>query len=127
LKEFPEHDTGLDLDLLAQLAEYFQGVRKRYWKYEANLKGIDAGVLLHQIPGGMISNLMGQLREQGAEDKWPEVIKESAAVRADLGYPPLVTPSSQIVGTQAVFNVLQGERYKTVTRETRNLAQGLYG
>jgi pyruvate/oxaloacetate carboxyltransferase len=102
-------------------------VRRHYWKYESSLHGIDAGVLAHQIPGGMISNLVGQLREQGAQDRWPEVVKENAAVRADLGFPPLVTPSSQIVGTQAVFNVLTGQRYGTVTRETRNLVKGLYG
>lgn len=127
LAEDPDHATGLDLEKLQDLATYFRTVRKRYWKYESNLLGVDAGVLAHQVPGGMISNLVGQLREQGAEDKLDEVLAENARVRADLGYPPLVTPSSQIVGTQAVLNVLTGQRYKTVTRETRNLAQGLYG
>ncbi len=127
LAEDPDHATGLDLERLGKLAAYFKDVRKRYWKFESNLLGIDAGVLSHQVPGGMISNLVGQLRDQGAESRLPEVLAENARVRADLGYPPLVTPSSQIVGTQAVFNVLTGKRYATVTRETRNLARGLYG
>lgn len=127
LAEDPEHATGLEMEKLEELAAYFRGVRRKYWKFESNLLGIDAGVLSHQVPGGMISNLVGQLREQGAEDKLPEVLAENARVRADLGYPPLVTPSSQIVGTQAVLNVLTGKRYATVTRETRNLAKGMYG
>ncbi|MCX7618053.1 pyruvate carboxylase subunit B [Tepidiforma sp.] len=127
LAEFPEYATGLDMEKLRQLADYFRGVRRKYWKFESGLLGIDAGVISHQVPGGMISNLVGQLREQGAEHKLPEVLEENARVRADLGYPPLVTPSSQIVGTQAVLNVLTGKRYATVTRETRNLAKGMYG
>ncbi|OAI41151.1 oxaloacetate decarboxylase, partial [bacterium SCGC AG-212-C10] len=127
LAEDPELATGLNLDALADIAQYFKDIRKRYWKFESNLLGIDAGVLSHQVPGGMISNLVGQMREQGAEHKLPEVLKENARVRADLGYPPLVTPSSQIVGTQAVLNVLTGKRYATVTKETKNLAKGLYG
>lgn len=127
LAEDAEHATGLDLQKLQEIAEYFREVRKRYWKFESNLKGIDAGVLTHQVPGGMISNLVGQLRDQGAEDRLHDVLEENARVRADLGYPPLVTPSSQIVGTQAVLNVLTGSRYGNVTRETRNLAKGLYG
>jgi oxaloacetate decarboxylase alpha subunit len=127
LAEDPEHATGLDLGQLRQLADYFRGVRRKYWKFESGLLGIDAGVISHQVPGGMISNLVGQLREQGAEHKLQEVLEENARVRADLGYPPLVTPSSQIVGTQAVLNVLTGKRYATVTRETRNLARGMYG
>ncbi len=127
LAEDPDHSTGLQLEQLEEIANYFKAVRKRYWKFESNLLGVDAGVLSHQVPGGMISNLVGQLREQNAEDKLNEVLKENARVRADLGYPPLVTPSSQIVGTQAVLNVLTGQRYKTVTRETANLAKGLYG
>lgn len=127
LAEDPDHATGLDLEKLGELASYFRGVRKRYWKFESNLLGVDAGVLSHQVPGGMISNLVGQMRDQGQEAKLPEVLKENAAVRADLGYPPLVTPSSQIVGTQAVLNVLTGKRYGTVTRETKNLAKGMYG
>jgi oxaloacetate decarboxylase (Na+ extruding) subunit alpha len=127
LSEDPELSTGLDMDALGGVAEYFKEVRKRYWKFENNLKGIDAGVLSHQVPGGMISNLVGQLRDQGAEDKLHDVLEENAQVRADLGYPPLVTPSSQIVGTQAVLNVLTGSRYTTVTKETKALAGGMYG
>jgi pyruvate/oxaloacetate carboxyltransferase len=127
LSEDPELDTGLNLHSLIELAQYFRGVRRKYWKFESNLLGIDSGVLEHQVPGGMISNLVGQLREQGQEARLPEVLEENARVRADLGYPPLVTPSSQIVGTQAVLNVLTGQRYGTVTRETRNLAGGQYG
>ncbi len=127
LAEDPEHATGLDLDKLAQLAEYFRDVRKKYWKFESNLLGIDAGVLMHQVPGGMISNLVGQLREQGQEHRLKDVLAENARVREDLGFPPLVTPSSQIVGTQAVLNVLTGQRYGNVTRETKNLAKGMYG
>jgi pyruvate/oxaloacetate carboxyltransferase len=127
LAEDPDHATGLDLEKLSAISAYFRDVRRRYWKFESNLLGIDAGVLSHQVPGGMISNLVGQLREQGQEAKLAQVLKENALVRADLGYPPLVTPSSQIVGTQAVLNVLTGKRYGTVTRETKNLAKGLYG
>jgi len=127
LAEDPDHATKLDLLKLGEIAAYFREVRKRYWKFESNLLGIDAGVLAHQVPGGMISNLVGQLREQGAEAKLAAVLEENARVRADLGYPPLVTPSSQIVGTQAVLNVLTGKRYATVTRETKNLARGAYG
>ncbi len=127
LAEDPDHSTGLDIEKLGQLSEYFKGVRRKYWKFESNLLGIDAGVLMHQVPGGMISNLVGQLREQGQEHRLKDVLAENALVRADLGYPPLVTPSSQIVGTQAVLNVLTGKRYGTVTRETKNLARGLYG
>jgi pyruvate/oxaloacetate carboxyltransferase len=127
LAEDPDHATGLDLKALGEIAAYFRDVRRRYWKFESNLLGIDAGVLAHQVPGGMISNLVGQLRDQGAEAKLGAVLDENAAVRADLGYPPLVTPSSQIVGTQAVLNVLTGKRYGTVTRETKNLARGMYG
>jgi pyruvate/oxaloacetate carboxyltransferase len=127
LAEDPALATGLDLAKLGELAAYFRDVRKRYWKFESNLLGVDAGVLSHQVPGGMISNLVGQLREQGAEARLPEVLQENARVRADLGYPPLVTPSSQIVGTQAVLNVLTGKRYGNVTRETKNLALGAYG
>ena len=127
LAEDPDHATGLDLVKLGELAEYFRGVRRKYWKFESGLLGVDAGVLQHQVPGGMISNLVGQLREQGAEHRLPEVLAENARVRADLGYPPLVTPSSQIVGTQAVLNVLTGKRYASVTRETKNVAKGMYG
>ncbi|MCK9517985.1 MAG: pyruvate carboxylase subunit B [Dehalococcoidia bacterium] len=127
LAGYPGRETGLDLTQLGELASYFKDVRKKYWKFESGLLGIDAGVLQHQVPGGMISNLVGQLREQGAEAKLTQVLEENAQVRADLGYPPLVTPSSQIVGTQAVLNVLTGKRYGSVTKETRNLAKGMYG
>jgi len=127
LSEFPEHATGLDLGKLGELAAYFKDVRRKYWRFESGLLGIDAGVLQHQVPGGMISNLVGQLRDQGAEAKLPLVLEENARVREDLGFPPLVTPSSQIVGTQAVLNVLTGKRYASVTKETRNLAKGMYG
>ncbi len=127
LNEYEQFETGLDLEQLEGLATYFKGVRRKYWKFESGLLGVDAGVLRHQVPGGMISNLVGQLREQGAEAKLPAVLEENRRVRADLGFPPLVTPSSQIVGTQAVLNVLLGGRYKNVTRETKNLAKGLYG
>lgn len=127
LAEDPEHATGLDMKKLEELAAYFKNVRRKYWKFESGLLGVDAGVLSHQVPGGMISNLVGQLREQNAEARLPEVLAENAKVREDLGFPPLVTPSSQIVGTQAVLNVLTGKRYGTVTKETRNLAKGAYG
>jgi pyruvate/oxaloacetate carboxyltransferase len=122
-----DRDPGLDLELLVQLSDYFREIRKRYWKYESHLVGVDTGVLMHQVPGGMLSNLVSQLREQGAADKLSQVLAENALVRKDLGYPPLVTPSSQIVGTQAVLNVIQGQRYKTVTREVQNYVMGLYG
>ena len=121
-----EKDTGLDLEQLTHLADYFGEVRKKYAAFEGNVK-VDAGVLLHQVPGGMISNLVAQLREQGAVDKLRNVLDEIPAVRADMGYPPLVTPTSQIVGTQAVLNTLFGERYKQVTKETRALVLGQYG
>ncbi len=127
LNEYDEFQTGMTLEPLASIAEHFKSIRKKYWKFESGLLGIDSGVLAHQVPGGMISNLVGQLRDQGAEAKLPLVLAENARVREDLGFPPLVTPSSQIVGTQAVLNVLMGERYKNVTRETKNLAKGLYG
>jgi oxaloacetate decarboxylase alpha subunit len=121
-----EHDTKLDLEELAGLADYFVDVRKKYAAFEGNVK-LDAGVLLHQVPGGMISNLVSQLRDQGAVDKLRDVLDEIPRVRSDLGYPPLVTPTSQIVGTQAVLNALYGERYKQVTKESKGLALGQYG
>ncbi len=127
LREDPDHATAIDLEPLSDIASYFKDVRRHYWKFESNLLGVDAGVLSHQVPGGMISNLVGQLRDQGAEAKLPAVLAENARVRADLGYPPLVTPSSQIVGTQAVLNVLTGKRYGSVTKETKNLVKGMYG
>jgi oxaloacetate decarboxylase alpha subunit len=121
-----ELDTKLDLEELTHLADYFGEVRKKYAAFEGNVK-VDAGVLLHQVPGGMISNLVSQLREQNAIDKLRNVLDEIPKVRADMGYPPLVTPTSQIVGTQAVFNALYGERYKQVTKETRAVVLGQYG
>lgn len=124
--EGTEYDTKLDLEQLTHLADYFGEVRKKYAAFEGNVR-VDAGVLLHQVPGGMISNLVSQLREQGAIDKLRDVLEEIPAVRADLGYPPLVTPTSQIVGTQAVLNALYGERYKQVSKETKALALGQYG
>jgi oxaloacetate decarboxylase alpha subunit len=124
--EGSDKDTKLDLEQLTHLANYFGEVRKKYAAFEGNVK-LDAGVLLHQVPGGMISNLVSQLREQGATDKLRAVLDEIPAVRADTGYPPLVTPTSQIVGTQAVMNALFDKRYKQVTKETRALVLGQYG
>jgi oxaloacetate decarboxylase alpha subunit len=122
-----ERDTGLDLNLLAEISSYFNSVRKRYAKFESGMQGVDVRVLQYQIPGGMLSNLMSQLREQGADDRYEEVLTEIPKVRAELGYPPLVTPSSQIVGTQATLNVILGERYKVVPGEVRNYVRGYYG
>ncbi len=120
------YDPGLDLELLSRIAEYFAQVRQKYAAFEGAAL-VDVGVLVHQVPGGMVSNLVSQLRELGAADRLKEVLEEIPRVRADLGYPPLVTPTSQIVGTQAVLNVLAGERYKQVTKETRAYVQGYYG
>jgi pyruvate carboxylase subunit B len=122
-----EYDTGLDLPLLQEIAAYFREVRKKYWQFESEFTGVDTRVLVNQVPGGMISNLSNQLKEQGALNRMDEVLAEIPRVRADLGYPPLVTPTSQIVGTQAVLNVLTGERYKSVTTEVKHYLQGLYG
>ncbi len=122
-----DRDTGLDLGLLAEIAEYFALVREKYAQFEGGRKGVDAGVLVHQIPGGMISNLVSQLREMNALDRLPQVLEEMPRVRSDMGYPPLVTPTSQIVGTQAVMNVLQGERYKAIPKEVQAYVQGQYG
>ena len=124
--EGTDHDGGLDLEQLTHLADYFVDVRKKYAAFEGNVR-VDAGVLSHQVPGGMISNLVSQLREQGALDKLKDVHEEIPRVRADLGYPPLVTPTSQIVGSQAVLNTLFGQRYKQVTKETRAYVLGQYG
>jgi len=121
-----DRDTGLDLGLLAEIAEYFRKVRAAYAEYDVGQQ-LDTGVLIYQIPGGMISNFHSQLAEQNALDRLPEVLAEVPRVRADLGYPPLVTPSSQIVGAQAVLNVLAGERYRVVSSETRAYLKGLYG
>lgn len=122
-----ERDTGLDLNLLAEIAEYFAGVRRKYAHFESGFFGVDVGVLQYQIPGGMLSNLVSQLRTQKAEDKYPKVLAEVPRVRAELGYPPLVTPSSQIVGTQATLNVVLGERYKIIPEEVKNYVRGSYG
>jgi oxaloacetate decarboxylase alpha subunit len=122
-----ERDTGLDLSLLAEISAYFGDVRKKYAKFESGMMGVDVRVLQYQIPGGMLSNLVSQLREQGAENRYEEVLAEVPKVRAELGYPPLVTPSSQIVGTQATLNVILGERYKVVPGEVKNYVRGLYG
>ena len=126
--EGSDRDPGLDAKELEGIADYFRVVRKKYWQYESKFTGVDPRVLLHHIPGGMISNLTNQLREQGALDKIDKVLLEIPKVRKDLGYPPLVTPTSQIVGTQAVFNVVGGsKRYKSVTNEVKNYLRGLYG
>ncbi|HZX51331.1 MAG TPA: sodium-extruding oxaloacetate decarboxylase subunit alpha [Pseudomonas sp.] len=122
-----ERDTGLDLLLLEEIAAYFREVRKKYAKFEGNLKGVDSRILVAQVPGGMLTNMEGQLKEQGAQDKFDEVLAEIPRVREDLGFIPLVTPTSQIVGTQAVINVLTGERYKSITKETAGILKGEYG
>ena len=125
--EGTDRDTGLDMTKLAEVATYFREVRKKYAKFEGSLKGIDARILLAQVPGGMLTNMESQLKEQGAADKLDEVLTEIPKVRKDLGYIPLVTPTSQIVGTQAVLNVLTGERYKSITKETAGVLKGEYG
>ncbi|MBI5180462.1 MAG: pyruvate/oxaloacetate carboxyltransferase, partial [Nitrospirae bacterium] len=122
-----KYDTGLDINLLTEIAAYFRNVRKNYKKYESEFTGVDPDVLVYQIPGGMTSNLASQLNEQKALHRMQEVLAEVPRVRKDFGYPPLVTPSSQIVGTQATLNVLTGERYKVITSETKNYLKGLYG
>lgn len=125
-----EYDTGLDLDLLAEIAAYFKPLREKYLKsglMDTKVLGVDINTLKYQVPGGMLSNLVSQLKQQGKEDKLEEVLKEVPRVREDLGYPPLVTPTSQIVGTQAVLNVIMGERYKMVTKETKGIVKGEYG
>lgn len=120
-------DTKLDIAKMEKAAEILRRVRKKYKKFESSYSQIDTRVLVNQIPGGMISNLANQLKEQNALDRMDEVLDEIPAVRADFGYPPLVTPSSQIVGTQAVLNVLTGERYKNISKEAKNLSRGFYG
>jgi len=122
-----EYDTGLSLPLLEEISEYFKEVRKKYWQFESAYAGTDTRVLTNQVPGGMISNLANQLKEQGALDKMDAVLNEIPHVREDLGFPPLVTPTSQIVGTQAVLNVLTGSRYKSITNEVKLYLQGRYG
>jgi oxaloacetate decarboxylase alpha subunit len=126
LQESPR-DTGLDLGLLAEISNYFAEVRKKYAAFESGMKGVDVRVLQFQIPGGMLSNLVSQLREQGAEGRYAEVLEEVPRVREELGFPPLVTPSSQIVGTQATLNVVLGERYKVIPAEVKNYVRGYYG
>ena len=124
------YDTGFDQSLLAEIADYFRPIRDEALDSgllnPKNL-GVNIKTLLYQVPGGMLSNLTSQLKEQGAEDKFYDVLEEVPRVRKDLGEPPLVTPSSQIVGTQAVFNVLMGERYKMATKETKDILSGKYG
>lgn len=122
-----DYDSGLDLPLLQEIGLYFYAVRKKYRRYESEFTGVDTRVQVNQIPGGMISNLANQLREQGALDRMNEVLDEVPRVREDLGYPPLVTPTSQIVGTQAVLNVITGSRYKSITNEVKFYLQGRYG
>jgi len=122
-----ERETGLDLSLLAQIAGYFGQVRRKYTRFESGMKGVDVRVLQYQIPGGMLSNLVSQLRGQNAEDKYEEVLAEVPRVREELGYPPLVTPSSQIVGTQATLNIVLGKRYKIIPEEVRQYIRGYYG
>lgn len=122
-----ERDTGLNLNALEEIAAYFREVRKKYAKFEGSLRGIDSRILVAQVPGGMLTNMENQLREQGAGDKLDDVLAEIPRVREDLGYIPLVTPTSQIVGTQAVLNVLTGERYKSMSKETAGVLRGEYG
>ncbi|MBT6798245.1 MAG: sodium-extruding oxaloacetate decarboxylase subunit alpha [Porticoccaceae bacterium] len=122
-----DRDTGLNIEKLEEIAAYFRLVRKKYAEFEGSLRGVDSRILVAQVPGGMLTNMEGQLREQGAEDKLDEVLAEIPKVREDLGFIPLVTPTSQIVGTQAVLNVLTGERYKTITKETAGVLRGEYG
>lgn len=120
-------DTNLNLEQIEPIATYFREVRKKYAKFEGKMKGVDSRILIAQVPGGMLTNMESQLKEQGAADKMDEVLLEIPKVRKDLGYIPLVTPTSQIVGTQAVINVLTGERYKSITKETAGVLKGEYG
>ncbi|MET1219455.1 MAG: pyruvate carboxylase subunit B, partial [Glaciecola sp.] len=120
-------DTGISLENLEPIATYFREVRKKYAQFEGSLKGVDARILTAQVPGGMLTNMENQLKEQNAGDRMDEVLKEIPRVREDLGFIPLVTPTSQIVGTQAVLNVLTGERYKSITKETAGVLKGEYG
>ena len=125
--EGTDRDTGLDINLIEEIAAYFREVRKKYAKFEGSLRGVDSRILIAQVPGGMLTNLEGQLKEQNASEKIDEVLEEIPRVRADLGMLPLVTPTSQIVGTQAVINILSGARYKTITKETAGVLKGEYG
>ena len=124
--EGTERDTGLSKDKLFPIADFFRGVKtslEKDFKLNTNIS-IDTKVLTYQIPGGMLSNMLNQMKEQGAEDKYPLVLEEMPRVRAELGYPPLVTPTSQIVGSMAAFNVMVGERYKIVPREVKDIVPG---
>ncbi|MFT5520076.1 MAG: oxaloacetate decarboxylase alpha subunit [Enterobacterales bacterium] len=125
--EETERSTELNLHALEDISVYFKDVRKKYAKWEGSLKGVDSRILISQVPGGMLTNMENQLKEQGAESRMEEVLVEIPKVRKDLGYIPLVTPTSQIVGTQAVLNVLSGERYKNITKETAGVLKGEYG
>jgi oxaloacetate decarboxylase alpha subunit len=125
--EGTDRDTGLDITLIEEIAAYFREVRKKYAKFEGSLRGVDSRILVAQVPGGMLTNLENQLREQNASEKVDEVLAEIPSVRKDLGMLPLVTPTSQIVGTQAVINVLSGNRYGTITKETAGILKGEYG
>ncbi len=122
-----ERDTGLDIKKLEEISAYFREVRKKYAQFEGSLRGVDSRILVAQVPGGMLTNMENQLRQQGAEDKIDDVLAEIPRVREDLGFIPLVTPTSQIVGTQAVINVLMGERYKNIAKETAGVLRGEYG
>ena len=122
-----EYDTGLDIPRLEKIAAYFRNVRKKYAKFEGQLRGVDSRILVAQVPGGMLTNLENQLKQQNASDKLDLVLEEIPRVRKDLGYIPLVTPTSQIIGTQSVINVLTGERYKTIAKETAGILKGEYG
>ena len=126
LREFG-YEIPVDMQGYKEVGDYMVGVRKKYKKYDVAPPWPDVDVLIHQIPGGMITNFMSQLKEQGLEDKLDEVLEEVVRVREDLGYPPLVTPTSQIVGTQALMNVIHGERYKVITKEVKDYVKGLYG
>jgi len=125
--EGSERDTGLDIKKLEEISAYFREVRKKYADFEGSLRGVDSRILVAQVPGGMLTNMENQLRQQGAQDKIDEVLAEIPRVREDLGFIPLVTPTSQIVGTQAVINVLMGERYKNIAKETAGVLRGEYG
>jgi len=125
--EGSDRDTGLDIEKLEEISAYFRDVRKKYAEFEGSLRGVDSRILVAQVPGGMLTNMENQLRQQGAEDKLDDVLLEIPRVREDLGFIPLVTPTSQIVGTQAVINVLMGERYKNIAKETAGVLRGEYG
>jgi len=121
------YKTEIDINKLDEISQYLKEIRKKYWQFESEFTGLDSRVLINQVPGGMISNLSNQLKEQDALNRMEDVLKEIPTVRKDLGYPPLVTPTSQIVGTQAALNVITGERYKTITNEVKNYFLGQYG